>query len=245
MRRARGQQLLLPKRRGAQRRRSRRWRRRTRCSRSCRASCRASWRTSRPRRPRPLRCPAATSCRCVAWCRLAQREPQGMLCGAEPAPMGHTLTCCARLGHHCAPPAELQADAGHPHAARGEVCVQRRLWARGRAQGHGGLGRRRRHRRRFVSCVCGTCMTGRFTAVARQQGSAARKIRHQPRPEHASPGCQDTDGGTDVWHGPTRHPKHKSGAERHRTEPWGGRAAAVRRWGRRHDASATCGRHQA
>ncbi len=39
-------------------------------------------------------------------------------------------------------------------------------------------------------CVCATCMTGRFTAVARQQGSAARKIRHQPRPEHASPAAR-------------------------------------------------------
>ncbi len=36
-------------------------------------------------------------------------------------------------------------------------------------------------------CVCGTCMAGRFTAVARQQGSAATKISHHPRPEHASP----------------------------------------------------------
>ncbi len=32
-------------------------------------------------------------------------------------------------------------------------------------------------------------MIGRFTAVARQQGSAARKIGHQPRPEHARPAC--------------------------------------------------------
>ncbi len=39
-------------------------------------------------------------------------------------------------------------------------------------------------------CVCATCMTGRFAAVARQQGSAARKIRHQPRPEHASPAAR-------------------------------------------------------
>ncbi len=39
-------------------------------------------------------------------------------------------------------------------------------------------------------CVCATCMTGRFTAAARQQGSAARKIRHQPRPEHASPAAR-------------------------------------------------------
>ncbi len=41
-----------------------------------------------------------------------------------------------------------------------------------------------------LACARGTCMTGRFTAAARQQGSAARKIRHQPRPGHAAPAAR-------------------------------------------------------
>ncbi len=42
-------------------------------------------------------------------------------------------------------------------------------------------------RRALCVCVCATCMTEWLTGVARQQGSAARKIRHQPHQPHASP----------------------------------------------------------